>query len=104
MIVSNPPYIKRADIFGLDDTVKNFDPHLALDGGRDGLDAYTQLSELTPNWLKPGGKILLEIGFDQYDDVKNIFESKGFSLEHSQKKKKKIRRVLELQFLTKSID
>ena len=104
LIVSNPPYIKSADIFGLDDNVKNFDPRLALDGGRDGLDAYTQLSELTRNWLKPGGKILLEIGFDQYDDVKNIFESKGFSLEHSHLDFQKIRRVLELQFLTKSID
>ncbi len=95
LIVSNPPYIKTSDIFGLDDNVKNFDPHLALDGGRDGLDAYTQLSELTPNWLKPDGKILLEIGFDQYDDVKNIFESKGFSLANVHLDFQKIRRVLE---------
>lgn len=95
LIVSNPPYIKTADISGLDDNVKNFDPYLALDGGQDGMDAYKQLSELMQNWLKPKGKILLEIGFDQHNTVKNIFESKGFSLANSHLDLQKIHRVLE---------
>ena len=99
LIVSNPPYIKTSDVLDLDDNVKNFDPHLALDGGCDGLDAYKQLSDLTKNWLNPHGKILLEIGFDQYDAVKNIFESKGFSLENSHLDFQKIRRVLEFNVL-----
>ena len=95
LIVSNPPYIKTSDILDLDDNVKNFDPHLALDGGQDGLDAYKQLSDLTKIWLKPSGKILLEVGFDQHDAVKNIFEKKGFSLANSHLDLQNIRRVLE---------
>ena len=95
LIVSNPPYIKTADILNLDDNVKNFDPHLALDGGRDGLDAYKQLSGLMKNWIKPRGKILLEIGFDQHDSVKNIFESKGFFLENTYLDLQQICRVFE---------
>ncbi len=95
LIVSNPPYIKSADILDLDDNVKNFDPHLSLDGGKNGLEAYEQLSDLIKNWLKPNGKILLEIGFDQHDAVKNIFESKGYYLANSHLDFQKIRRVLE---------
>ncbi len=95
LIVSNPPYIKTADISSLDDNVKNFDPHIALDGGENGLKAYEQLSNLITNWLKPNGQILLEIGLDQHTDVKNIFESKGFSLSDSYLDFQQIRRVLE---------
>lgn len=95
LIVSNPPYIKTADISHLDNNVKNFDPHIALDGGKTGLEAYEQLSDLIKNWINPRGKILLEIGYDQYDDVKNIFESKGYAFVNSHLDFQKIRRVLE---------
>jgi len=95
LIVSNPPYIKTADISDLDDNVKKFDPHLALDGGENGLEAYEQLSDLVKDWIKSGGRILLEIGFDQHDDVKNIFESKGFCFVEAHLDYQKIRRVLE---------
>lgn len=95
LIVSNPPYIKSADILALDDNVKNFDPRLALDGGENGLDAYEQLSKLLRNWIKPNGKILLEVGFDQYDSVKNIFESESFMLENTFRDFQQIPRILE---------
>ncbi|MBO4405536.1 MAG: peptide chain release factor N(5)-glutamine methyltransferase [Alphaproteobacteria bacterium] len=95
LIVSNPPYIKNADIWALDDNVKNFDPHIALDGGKDGLVSYDQLSKLLGNWLKPSGKILLEVGFDQHDAVKNIFESKGFVLKNTFRDLQQIPRILE---------
>ena len=95
LIVSNPPYIKTDDIFNLDDSVKKFDPHIALDGGKNGLEAYEQLSDLIKDWLNPDGKILLEIGYNQYDDVKNLFKSKGYLLVNSHKDFQKIRRVLE---------
>ena len=95
LIVSNPPYIKTDDIFNLDDSVKKFDPHIALDGGKNGLEAYEQLSDLIKDWLNPDEKILLEIGYNQYDDVKNLFKSKGYSLVNSHKDFQKIRRVLE---------
>lgn len=97
LIVSNPPYIKTDDIFNLDDSVKKFDPHIALDGGKNGLEAYEQLSDLIKDWLNPDGKILLEIGFDQYDDVKNIFESKGYRFIEAYLDFQKIRRVLEFR-------
>lgn len=97
LITSNPPYIKSADIFGLDDNVKNFDPHIALDGGKNGLTAYEQLSILMKNWIKPSGKILLEIGFDQCDAVKNIFESKNFFLENICYDFQQIPRILEFK-------
>ena len=97
LIVSNPPYIKTDDISNLNDNVKNFDPHIALDGGKTGLEAYQQLSDLLKDWLNPDGKILLEIGFDQYDDVKNIFESKGYRLIEAYLDFQKIRRVLEFR-------
>ena len=95
LIVSNPPYIKNADISDLDDNVKNFDPHIALDGGTSGLDAYEQLSKLMKNWLKSNGKILLEIGFDQFNAVKNIFESEGFIFENAFRDLQKIPRILK---------
>lgn len=95
LIVSNPPYIKSEDISNLDDNVKNFDPHIALDGGKTGLNAYKQLSNLIKNWIKPQGKVLLEVGFDQHDDVKKIFELKGFSLSNSYLDFQKIPRILE---------
>ncbi len=95
LVVSNPPYIKTSDIFELDDNVKNFDPHLALDGGEDGLKSYEQLSDLIKDWINPNGKVLLEIGFNQYSDVKNIFESKGFYLSNSYLDFQQIHRVIE---------
>ena len=102
LIVSNPPYIKTADILDLDDNVKNFDPRLALDGGKTGLEAYEQLSDLIGNWINPGGKILLEIGFDQHDDVKNIFESKGFCFIEAHLDFQQIRRVLKFSLSSNS--
>lgn len=94
LIVSNPPYIKSADISTLDDNVKNFDPYIALDGGKDGLDAYKRLSKLLRNWIKPRGKIMLEVGFDQRNAVKNIFESEGFFLENTFRDLQQIPRIL----------
>jgi len=81
MIVSNPPYIVESDINNLAADVKNFDPKLALDGGKDGLQAYRQIAVQSPTCLKSGGSILLETGFDQAELVVEIFRSVGFS-EH----------------------
>lgn len=81
LIVSNPPYIRRDDIPNLDANVRNFDPHLALDGGSSGLEAYMQLAPLIAEWLKPSGYVLLEIGYGQQNDVRNIFENAGLHCE-----------------------
>ncbi|MEM7680088.1 MAG: peptide chain release factor N(5)-glutamine methyltransferase, partial [Pseudomonadota bacterium] len=65
LIVSNPPYIDANVIPNLEKEVRNHDPILALDGGKDGLDAYRQIFSQTFLHLNPGGKLFVEIGYDQ---------------------------------------
>lgn len=78
VILSNPPYIPTDEIKQLDDDVKNYDPLLALDGGKDGLDAYRALAENLSVCLKKGGRIFFEIGKGQENDVCSIMKEKGF--------------------------
>lgn len=75
MIISNPPYIKTNDLTKLDDEVKKNDPMLALDGGVDGLEFYKILSHNAQNYLKKDGIILVEIGFNQANQVKKLFQN-----------------------------
>ena len=77
-IISNPPYIPRADIAGLDTSVRDYEPHLALDGGADGLDFYRTISEKWKNCLMPGGRLYFEVGAGQADDVLRIMRTQGF--------------------------
>ncbi|RZJ97294.1 MAG: peptide chain release factor N(5)-glutamine methyltransferase [Brevundimonas sp.] len=79
LVVSNPPYIPTGDIAGLDPEVREHDPHLALDGGEDGLKAYHDLAPEVARILKPGGTFAVEIGWDQGPAVKALFEAAGFS-------------------------
>jgi release factor glutamine methyltransferase len=74
-IVSNPPYISADELETLDREVKDFEPHRALFGGIDGLDFYSLLSENAKKWLKPGGAIYCEIGYNQEPDVKKLFSN-----------------------------
>ena len=78
MIVSNPPYIDRKDMEGLEVSVKDFEPHLALYGGTDGLDFYRSITEKYRHNLKPGGYLCYEFGEDQGDDVCKILAENGF--------------------------
>lgn len=77
-IVSNPPYIPHADIDTLDTSVKDYEPHLALDGGEDGLDFYRAISDLWRGALVPGGKLYFEVGIGQADSVLRIMRTQGF--------------------------
>jgi release factor glutamine methyltransferase len=79
LVVSNPPYIPSGDIAGLDPEVRDHDPHLALDGGPDGLQAYRELAPEIARILKPGGVFAVEIGWDQGPQVKALFEAAGFA-------------------------
>ena len=77
LIVSNPPYIKSAEMAGLSAEVKN-EPSLALDGGEDGLVFYRHMiSKYKPN-LENGGVMAFECGYDQADAVAEIFKENGF--------------------------
>lgn len=68
VIVSNPPYIPSADCLTLQEEVRR-EPMMALDGGADGLDFYRQIARSAPHFLRPGGVLLLEVGFDQAEAV-----------------------------------
>ena len=78
LVVSNPPYIPTADIAALDKTVQLFEPHLALDGGADGLVLYRALVPQAYAVLADGGWCVLEHGYNQADDIAAIFAAAGF--------------------------
>ena len=80
MIISNPPYITGQDMEDLEDSVKLYEPHLALCGGEDGLDFYRSLAVNFSGALKPGGFLCLEFGDDQGDDVCRILEENGYTI------------------------
>ena len=77
LVVSNPPYIPSADIAVLDPEVRDHDPHLALDGGADGLDAYRALAPEILRLLRPGKPFAVEIGHDQSPAVEALFREAG---------------------------
>ncbi len=77
-IVSNPPYIAKAVIEELMPEVRDFEPLNALDGGEDGLDFYRHIIEHSPQWLKKGGWLFFEIGYDQGQAVLSLMEKAGF--------------------------
>jgi release factor glutamine methyltransferase len=78
-IVSNPPYISKGEIEMLNKSVKDFEPHVALYGGDDGLDFYKKIVAVAGEYLVPDGGIYFEIGRDQADAVKKILYRSGFS-------------------------
>jgi len=78
VIVSNPPYIRTADIETLSTEVRDHDPRIALDGGEDGLDFYRRIITGAAEHLQKGGDLLLEIGYDQAEDVTKIMKANGF--------------------------
>ncbi len=80
MIISNPPYIKTDVIDGLSPEVKS-EPHIALDGGDDGLVFYRRLFDICPEMLSEGGTIIFEIGCDQARQVISEGERHGFYCE-----------------------
>jgi len=81
LIISNPPYIPAGDIAALDPEVRDHDPRLALDGGADGLDFYRRLAHEAAEFLRPGGRIMLELGDGQDAAVRALFEVKKWVVE-----------------------
>lgn len=80
LIVSNPPYVTASEMTELEDSVRCFEPHLALDGGEDGLDFYRAIVENYSGILNPGGFFCFEFGMGQGDAVCDILEKAGFSI------------------------
>lgn len=77
-IISNPPYIRSDVIEELDAEVKEYEPRMALDGAADGLYFYRRIAEQAGGFLASGGKLFLEIGYDQGQDVTDILTAAGF--------------------------
>ena len=79
LVVSNPPYIVRDVLAGLEPEVRDHEPALALDGGEDGLDAYRVIIADLPRLLRPAGWFALEIGFDQAEAVLALAQAAGLT-------------------------
>ena len=78
VIACNPPYIPTGDIDGLDVSVRDYEPRLALDGGDDGLDFYRDIAEKWRTALRLGGVLLFEVGIGQASDVEQILARCGY--------------------------
>lgn len=85
LVVSNPPYIATPVIETLEPEVRDHEPRLALDGGRDGLDHYRLLAPEILRVLRPEGLFAVEIGYDQADDVSALFQAAGAEAVHTVK-------------------
>ena len=80
LIVSNPPYIPTAEINTLQREVKNFEPHLALDGGADGLEIYRKIASEAPKYLTRGGMLLMEVGEGQAAEIVKMFRGNSYAM------------------------
>ena len=78
VVLGNPPYIPTQDIETLDVSVRDYEPHMALDGGEDGLEFYRAISENWREALHPGARLYFEVGIGQADSVLRIMRRQGF--------------------------
>lgn len=81
LVVSNPPYIARAEIKTLQPEVRDYDPALALDGGTDGLDFYRAIAREAARLVAPGGHLIVELGAGQEAPVATLFQTAGLTVE-----------------------
>lgn len=81
LLVANPPYVTTAEMEKLDDSVKKFEPHLALHGGEDGLDYYRAILDNFTPALNPGACLCFEFGMGQEDAVCTLLTEHGFEIQ-----------------------
>ena len=98
MIISNPPYITSAEMKELPHSVKDYEPHLALFGGEDGLDFYRSIADKFRAALKPGGYLCFEFGMGQGDAVCAILEQNGFTVLERTKDFNDVERAVLAQY------
>lgn len=94
MLISNPPYIASADIEWLDSSVRDFEPHRALDGGEDGLNFYREIIRRWKGVIRDGGYIIFEVGETQADDVQKLLRLASFKDVGCEKDTASIERVV----------
>jgi release factor glutamine methyltransferase len=95
VIVSNPPYIPTGDIAGLDTTVRDYEPRMALDGGADGLDFYRSIAAKWQSALRLGGTLVFEVGMGQAPAVEQILMEHHFTNINTYPDTQGILRVVE---------
>ena len=78
LILCNPPYIPTLEVGRLDPSVRDYEPRMALDGGEDGLKFYRAIAKKWKKALKPGGKLIFEVGYDQAQAVRDIMARNGY--------------------------
>ena len=101
MIVSNPPYITGQEMTELDHSVVDYEPHLALFGGSDGLDFYRAIAKNYAEVLKPGGYLAFEFGDTQARDVCRILEENGYTILERSRDYNDIERAVLAQYSRK---
>lgn len=94
IIVSNPPYIRKADIETLHTQVKDYEPYNALEGGDDGLDFYRNITKQSKMYLNKNGILAYEVGHDQAEDVSKIMRDNGYTKIYTKKDIQGIDRVV----------
>ena len=94
LIVSNPPYVASGDKAGLVPEVREHEPHVALFGGADGLFLFERLFPSAAPRLAPGGRLIVEVGYDQDDRVARIASRHGWTLSHVRQDLQSITRTL----------
>ncbi|MGE4276507.1 MAG: peptide chain release factor N(5)-glutamine methyltransferase [Lawsonibacter sp.] len=95
VIVCNPPYIPTGDLAGLDASVREYEPHMALDGGEDGLNFYRSIAAKWKTALRLGGGLLFEVGMGQAPDVEEILAQNGYENIQTAQDTQGIWRVVE---------
>lgn len=83
LIISNPPYISGEDMEKLEETVRSYEPHLALYGGESGLDFYRTITRHARSYLRENGALIFEIGYDQSSEVEKMMKEYGFQKVHT---------------------
>jgi len=81
LIVCNPPYVSTAEYESLDSNVKDYEPKLALHAGPEGLDVYKRIIEKAGEHLKPNGALMMEIGYNQAEPIRNLLKKTGYFSE-----------------------
>jgi len=95
MITANPPYIVRDEIKELMPEITEHEPHIALDGGDDGMDFYRRICEAAPEYLVPGGRLLMEFDDSQAEPVREMMLQAGFKDIEIHRDLAGLRRVIE---------
>lgn len=97
IIISNPPYIETAEIEELENDVKNYEPLAALDGGKDGLECYRDIFDLSKKWLQPGGNVFVELGYNQANPLEELAIKKGLVVQQNYQDLNNIIRCIRLK-------